>query len=72
MPDVLFTAAAGRAGEGVAAVEHLSALCVTPLMATAIRYALCAEEAVAVVVSTGKRVNYLSFAKNDSAPSWVT
>ncbi len=63
MPDVLFTAAAGRAGEGLAAVEYLSALCVTSLTATAIRYALCAEEAVAVVVSAGKRVNYCFMSK---------
>lgn len=58
MPDALFSAALSRAGEGLAAIEHLSGLCVTSLTATAIRYAKSTDEAVAVVVSRGKRVNY--------------
>jgi hypothetical protein len=58
MPDTLFTAATSRAGEGLSAIESLSSLCITSLTATAIRYAQCTDDAAAVVVSTGKRVNY--------------
>ena len=63
MPDVLFGAAVSRAGEGLAAVESLSALCVTSLTATAIRYSQCAEEAMAGVVSKGQRINYCFMSK---------
>jgi hypothetical protein len=63
MPDVLFTAAVSRAGDGLAAIEHLSALCVTSLTATAIRYAKCTDDKVAVVVSTRKRINYCFMSK---------
>jgi Zn-dependent peptidase ImmA (M78 family) len=63
MPDTLFTAAMSRAGEGLTAIETLSALCVTSLTATAIRYAQGAEDAAAVVMSTGKRINYCFMSK---------
>lgn len=63
MPDELFPAAVSRAGEGLAAVESLSALCVTSLTATAIRYTKCTDDVVAVVVSTGKRINYCFMSK---------
>ena len=35
----------------------------TSLTATAIRYAKCTDDAVAVVVSTGKRINYCFMSK---------
>lgn len=54
MPDELFPAAVSHAGEGLAAIEYLSGLCVTSLTATAIRYTKCTDEVVAVVVSSGK------------------
>lgn len=63
MPDVLFPAAVSRAGEGLAAIEGLSALCMTSLTATAIRYTKCTDDAVAVVVSSGKRINYCFMSK---------
>jgi Zn-dependent peptidase ImmA (M78 family) len=63
MPDALFTAAVSRAGEGLAAIESLSALCVTSLTATAIRYAKCTDDVAAVIVSTGKRINYCFMSK---------
>jgi hypothetical protein len=58
MPDALFTAAIQTAGTGLAAVEALSELCVTSLTATAIRYARRTDDAVAIVVSSGKFVHY--------------
>jgi hypothetical protein len=63
MPDELFPAAASRAGDGLAAIESLSALCVTSLTATAIRYTKCTDDVVAVVVSAGKRINYCFMSK---------
>ncbi len=58
MPDALFRAAIRTAGTGLAAVESLSELCVTSLTATAIRYARHTDDAVAIVVSSGRFVNY--------------
>jgi Zn-dependent peptidase ImmA (M78 family) len=63
MPDLLFTAAVSGAGGGLAAIESLSALCVTSLTATAIRYAKCTDDVAAVIVSTGKRINYCFMSK---------
>lgn len=63
MSDELFPAAVSHAGEGLAAIESLSALCVTSLTATAIRYTKCTDCVVAVVVSTGKRINYCFMSK---------
>ena len=58
MPAKLFARAMDRAGQGFAAIEHLSGLCKTSLPATAIRYANLTEEAVAIVMSTGQRIDY--------------
>lgn len=58
MPDALFRAAVRTAGTGLAAVESLSELCVTSLTATAVRYARHTDHALAIVVSSGKFVNY--------------
>ena len=58
MPESLFSTAIVRAGQGLAAVEHLATRCVTSLTATAIRYAQHTDDVVAVVMSAGKRVNY--------------
>ncbi len=51
MPRHLFLPALERAGEGLAAVDGLSALCKTSLHATAIRYSQCTDDPVAIVVS---------------------
>lgn len=56
MPNPLFERA--RVGSGFRAIEKLSAKCVTSLIATAIRYVECAEETVAVVISTGQVIDY--------------
>lgn len=58
MPNPLFEQAMGRAGSGFQAIERLARECRTSLTATAIRYAECAEEPVAVVVSDGQRIAY--------------
>ena len=58
MPNALFSAALCRAGEGLEAVESLAATCDTSLPATAIRYAECTREPVAVIVSSGNSVDY--------------
>jgi len=59
MPKLLFKAACGRSGQGLAAVESLADLCGTSLTATAIRYAKLVEEPVAVVWSFGDRVQFV-------------
>ncbi|MGH9160060.1 MAG: ImmA/IrrE family metallo-endopeptidase [Vicinamibacteraceae bacterium] len=58
MPESLFAMAISEAGQGLAAIEQLAARCVTSLTATAIRYAQCTGDVVAVVVSAGRRVKY--------------
>ena len=58
MPSDLFRRALGDHEPGVAAVESVAALCSTSLTATAIRYAELTDDAVAVVVSTGRRIDF--------------
>ena len=58
MPSQLFCAAMRHAGEGLAAIEHLAGLCETSLTATAIRFTECVRDPVAIVVSTGERIDY--------------
>lgn len=58
MPRHLFAPAAVRAGKGFAAVESLHKLCKTSLHATAIRYAQCAADPLAIVVSTGDQIDH--------------
>lgn len=58
MPQKLFTAAMGRTGTGLSAIEALAVLCKTSLTATAIRYTQCTADPVAIVLSTGKQINY--------------
>lgn len=58
MPRALFRKAMSTFGDGLAAIEKLAERCRTSLTATAIRYARCTREAVAVVLSTGTRINY--------------
>ena len=58
MPSKLFAAAAGRAGDGLAAIETLQAKCETSLEATAIRYAQTSREPVAVMRSKGGTIDY--------------
>lgn len=58
MPGTLFIRALGRCGQGLAAAEEMASLCCTSLTATAIRYAELTDDAVAVVMSTGKFIDY--------------
>ena len=58
MPAELFASALGRCGQGLTAVESLASQCHTSLTATAIRYAELTDDAVAVVMSTGKVIDY--------------
>lgn len=58
MPRLLFMDAMRTAGEGLKAVEKLADLCRTSLTATGIRYAQCSRDPMAVVLSTGDRINY--------------
>jgi hypothetical protein len=58
MPEGPFRRALGKCEPGLSAVESLSALCRTSLTATAIRYGELTDDAVAVVVSTGRTIDY--------------
>ena len=58
MPSRLFEIELRRHDDGLAAIEHLAAACVTSLTATAIRTAELSRSAMAVIVSSGPRVEY--------------
>src|SRR2546425_1063171 len=58
MPQQFFIPAMRQAGEGLAAIKYLANLCETSLTATAIRFAQCSREPVAIVVSTGNSIDY--------------
>lgn len=58
MPRFLFFPATETAGVGLAAIEGLATLCKTSLHATAIRYAQCTREPVAVIISVGSRIDH--------------
>ena len=58
MPAKLFVAAAGRAGDGLRAIETLQAKCETSLEATAIRYAQTSRDPVAVIRSGNGAIDY--------------
>ena len=58
MPERLFVRALNKAGQGFPAIERLAALCKTSITATAIRFAKFTDDSVAVVMSSGDRVDY--------------
>jgi len=58
MPESLFREAMSSAGEGFPAIETLSRQCKTSITATAIQYAKFADDPVAIIVSSGKIVEY--------------
>ena len=58
MPRTLFRGAMRTAGDGFPAIEQLAEQCRTSLTATAIRYTRCTSDPVAVVLSTGSRIDY--------------
>jgi hypothetical protein len=58
MPESLFKQVMRRCGHGLPAVQTLAHKCNTSLTATAIRYTQFTDDPVAVIVSTGDRINY--------------
>jgi Zn-dependent peptidase ImmA (M78 family) len=58
MPEKLFRRHVNRAGRGFAAIETLAKEFQTSITATAIRYTKFTDDAVAVVVSNGDRIDY--------------
>lgn len=58
MPRDLFKVALSRGGDGLDAIQAAATTCGTSLTATAIRYAQFAEEPAAVIVSSGRSVEY--------------
>ena len=58
MPRALFRSAMRTAGDGLAGIEKLARKCNTSLTATAIRYAKCTGDPVAIVVSAGTEIHY--------------
>jgi Zn-dependent peptidase ImmA (M78 family) len=72
MPDPMFTTALGRGGDGLAAIQKLADLCRTSLTATSIRYAQKADLPVAVVMSSGNRIDYCFMSKSMEDFSEIT
>ena len=58
MPKAAFQVAIDDAGEGISAVEVLATRCRTSLTATAIRFAKLSTQPVAVLCSTGDKVDF--------------
>lgn len=58
MPRHLFFPALERAGSGLVAIEALAAQCKTSKHATAIRFAQCTRDAMAIVVSRGGIIDH--------------
>lgn len=58
MPENLFREALNDAGSGFSAIESLKDLCQTSITATAIRYAKFTDDPVAVIVSSGGKVDF--------------
>ncbi len=58
MPGELFTKEMRLVGDGLQAIEDLADRCITSLPAAAIRYVKRAEVPVAMVISTGPRIDY--------------
>lgn len=58
MPEIPFRNAMDRHDPGLAAIEAMANLCLTSLTATAIRFAELTDAAVAVIMSTGDKIDY--------------
>jgi hypothetical protein len=63
MPDGLFSRELRRLGDGLQAVEAMAGRCMTSLTAAANRYVQNASVPVAMVVSTGPRIDYCFMSK---------
>jgi Zn-dependent peptidase ImmA (M78 family) len=64
MPSKLFRRALSRCEDGLDGVKQLASLCQTSLTATAIRYAELTEAASAVIISSGKTVDFAFMSKS--------
>jgi Zn-dependent peptidase ImmA (M78 family) len=74
MPEPLFRKALKTSGEGFAAIEVLAMKCVTSITATAIRFAEFSDDPVAVIVSSGGRVDFCCLSpaiQEASSISWL-
>ena len=74
MPRFLFFPATETAGTGLTAIERLAVLCKTSLHATAIRYAQCTCEPVAVIISVDGRIDHCFMSdalKQTSGIDWL-
>lgn len=74
MPHSLFTSAMRTAGDGLAAIQKLAKQCNTSLTATAIRYAKCTCDPVAIVVSAGTEIHYCAMSdalKDIKGLDWI-
>lgn len=74
MPARLFKRALNNFEDGLAGIKGLADLCQTSLTATAIRYAELTDAACAVIVSTGKTVDFACMSqamKNFSGLIWL-
>lgn len=74
MPRHLFFPALERAGRGLTAIDHLSALCKTSLHSTAIRFTQCTRDPVAIVVSVGGQIEHCFMSdalKDRSGIDWL-
>jgi len=58
MPDNLFLTALREAGEGFAALKSLATKCKTSITATAIRFTQLVEDPVAVIMSSGNKIEW--------------
>ncbi len=58
MPNSLFRKAVDDAGTGFSAIEMLAKKCKTSITSTAIRFTQFTDEAVAVIVSSGRHIDY--------------
>lgn len=58
MPRRPFKEAMRRAGGGFEAIERLAEICCTSLTATAINYAKCSDDFMAMVISKGGKIDY--------------
>jgi hypothetical protein len=63
MPSTLFYAALRGLADGLAAVESLADICCTSLTATAIRYTECTSDPVAIIISSGTKVDYATMSR---------
>jgi IrrE N-terminal-like domain len=75
MPEKLFRAEMEKANDGgFDAIQRLSSACKTSLTATAIRYSELVDYPLAVIVNTGKRIDYCFMSdalREGSSLSWI-